>query len=67
MMKANIVIGANEEEYNSICNTINYLADLRNDIEEYDICIGVDLWDAITSAERGLNKLWFDFGIELVD
>ena len=41
MIKANIVIGANEEEYNSIYNTISYLADLRNDIEEYDICIKI--------------------------
>ena len=67
MIKANIVIGANEEEYNSIYNTVSFFTDLRNDIEEYNIPIDSTLLKVIENVESGLNFLWFNFGIELVD
>ena len=64
MIKTQIIIGANEEEYKALHKAMEFLTDLRNDIEEFNVPIDRQTLEAIENAESGLAYLWFDFGIE---
>ena len=67
MIKTNIIVGATTEEYNAIHYTLEFLIDLRNDIEEFNIPIDDRTFKAIQNAESGLAYLWYDLGIEIIN
>ena len=67
MIKTQIIIGANPKEYEALNEAIDFLTDLRNDIEEFNIPIDNRTLEAIENAESGLSYLWFNFGIEQLE
>ena len=66
MITWNIKIMATEHEYESIDITLQFLIDLLNDIEEYNIPISREILNAIESASNSLSLLWFKEGIDVI-
>ena len=66
MITWNIKIMATEHEYESIDITLQFLIDLLNDIEEYNIPISREVLNAIESASNSLSLLWFKEGIDVI-
>ena len=66
MITWNIKIMATEHEYESIDITLQFLVDLLNDIEEYNIPISREVLNAIESASNSLSLLWFKEGIDVI-
>lgn len=57
---------ATEHEYESIDVTLQFLVDLLNDIEEYNIPISREVLNAIESVSNSLSFLWFKEGIDVI-
>ena len=66
MITWNIKLMATEHEYESIDVTLQFLVDLLNDIEEYNIPISREVLNAIESASNSLSLLWFKEGIDVI-
>lgn len=66
MIKYNVELMATEHEYESIDVTLQFLVDLLNDIEEYNIPISRKVLNAIESASNSLSFLWFKEGIGVI-
>lgn len=57
---------ATEYEIECISTTLNFLVNLSNDIEEYNIPINRSALNAIEDASNALSILWFKEGIDVI-